>query len=124
MAKPKGKDMMARPIAVGDLSFDDRFRIGGAQYIEQKTGRSFLQIASELGDPEKTPTIGTMAVVLTALYLQRHPDVPPDVAEKTVGNLDLNQMGSIMAKLNLEIEEKNSNSPDVDLTETRKAKTS
>lgn len=116
MTNPKGTDMTARLIDVDGLMFDDRFRVGGTLYIEQKTGRSFIDVAEELSAAKDKPTMTILAVVLTALYLQKN-DVPVEQAEKTIANLELSQMMTVMSQIDLEIEEKNSTSPEVDLTE-------
>lgn len=104
---PTGKDLANAKIKIGDVLADDRLRIGGILYLEEKLGKSFEEIADDLTkvvDVEKvniSKMVKGMTPFIVALILQRNPDMDEAEAERAIMQLELEDFTDVFSKVKL-----------------------
>ena len=102
-----GKDLANKTIKIGGVHADDRLRIGGILYLEEKLGKGFEEIADDLSkavDVKKvdiTKMVKGMAPFLVALILQQNPDMEEITAERAVMRLELEDFTEAFDKVKL-----------------------
>ena len=107
MTAKNGRDLVNGTIKIGGLDADDRLRIGGILYLEQKLEKDFEDIADELTkvvDAKKlniSKMILAMNPFLIALILQRNPDIPEQDIERVLMQLELADYTAAFDKVNL-----------------------
>ena len=111
MAKSKASDLVNGTIEIGDnLLIDDRFRIGGAEWLEDQKGIGFVEFVEKLGD---VPSIKDIRLILTALAKQKNPDMPEAEIVKALYALELTDIQGLFGQLKiLDFEEKNFQTPE------------
>ncbi len=114
MTANTGRDLANATIKIGDVMADDRLRIGGILYLEEKLGKGFEEIADDLTkvvDVENvniTAMIKRMTPFVTALILQRNPDMEEIEAERAVMQLELEEFTDVFGQVKLFKTAKNS----------------
>jgi hypothetical protein len=103
-AQATGNDLAIGTIQVGDLVLDDRLRIDGALWIEDKTGKPLVEFLEHCTGG----SISDMLTLLGALYYQKHPDSQPDDLRKAVGGMEITEIGDLVSKVKMDFEPKNS----------------
>jgi hypothetical protein len=107
MSAENGRDLVNGTFTIGDLDADDRLRIGGILYLEQKLDRDFEDIADDLVkvvDAKKlniSSMIRAMNPFLIALILQRNPDMPENDIERALMRLELEDYTDAFDKVKL-----------------------
>ena len=115
----KASDLVNGTIKVGatNLVIDDRFRIGGAEWLEGQAGKSFIEFIEGLNE---VPSFRDLRLILTALAVQRHPDDEAEII-KTLRAVELTDIRHIFGQLKItDYEAKNSPEPKPATTKKKK----
>lgn len=121
-----GTNLTNGTIKIGDVLADDRLRIGGILYLEEKLGKGFEEIADDLSstvDSEKlnvSKMIKGIRPFLVALILQRNADMPESEAEFAVGRLELEEFTEVFNQVKMFKSAKNGQAPTSPKPRTRK----
>lgn len=112
----KGTDLVNGRVELAEgLVLEDRLRLGTVLYLEGKFTKPLTEIFEQLAI--ENPRFTDMAIILTGLYMQTHPDATEHEAEKAIGRLDLTEVSGAFAKLKFaDFEPKNSETPDAPAT--------
>jgi hypothetical protein len=115
MAKGKAADMVNGTIRIGGLILDDRFRIGGAEWLETKSGKSFIEFLDSLADDK--PRFTDLRLCLTALAVQRNPEMDEADIVGQLRKTELNEISKAVSQLKFaEYEAKNFQQPETTAT--------
>lgn len=102
-----GKDLANKTIKIGDVYADDRLRIGGILYLEEKLGKGFEEIADDLSKIVDVKKVDISAMIkgmqpfLIALILQQNPDMDEELAERAIMRLELDDFTEAFDKVKL-----------------------
>jgi hypothetical protein len=107
-------------IRIGKYLADDRFRIGGMVYLEERLGKSFEEIADDLSKKFDTDTVRISTMVrgmtpmLVALVYQRNSDMTKEDlvdVEKEIMRFELDDFTDVFHKVKLFESAKNASEP-------------
>lgn len=108
-------DLANETIDLGNgLKVDNRLRIGGAVWFEEKAGKSLMEFAKAL--EQQQFSIRDLQWFLMALLLQSNEGMTEDDARQKINSIDITKAADAMAGA-LSFEPKNS--PPADLTESQ-----
>jgi hypothetical protein len=88
------------------LFIDDRLRVDGAIYLQDKTGISFIEFYKSI----EKQKISDLAALVLSLIFQSNPGFDMNEAEKIVGKLDIYSLYKIVTKV-FEFAPKNASEP-------------
>lgn len=107
-----------------NVNADDKLKIGGILYLEEKLGKSFEEIADGLaksleGKVTVTTMVKTIEPFLIALIIQRNPDLDEEAIRSIIHDLDLAMFTGIFDKVKM-FESPAKNAPGPNAKKTRK----
>jgi len=111
-----GRNLTNSVIQIGQFKADDRLRVGGILYLEEKLGKGFEEIADDMSKALSTDKVhiskmvGIMSLILMALILQRNTEIDEADAEQALMRLELEEFTAVFDKLKL-FEAKNAPGP-------------
>ena len=112
-----GRNLTNGTIEIGEYKADDRLRVGGILYLEEKLGKSFEEIADDLSKAFDTDNVMIsgmvrgMSPILVALVLQRNPDADDKAVEQEIMRLELEDFTKIFDSVKMFEPAKNEDKP-------------